>query len=270
MIDKKFDKIYCQGVKGAYSHIACKTIFGEKEPHFVRTFEDVCKNAVNGGAGILPSENSTAGIVNGIIELLLKYRLSIIYAKTIAINHNLCAPEGTKIEDITKIYSHQQALLQCSAYLNTLKAEQIETINTAASAIMAANTESAAAVCSKEAAEIYKLNVLKYDICNNNINSTRFIVVSKDYNVSAAANVTSLYFKLKNKSGALYNILKIFADYRVNLSSLHSLPLAEESWHYGFFVDIEGNALNDNINSCINAVKEETEYLHILGSYLSE
>jgi chorismate mutase/prephenate dehydratase len=270
MFDGKSDKIYCQGVKGAYSHIACKKIFGDDNPVFVRTFEEVCRNTQEGGMGILPFENSTAGLVNGIIDYLLKYNLNIIYAKTFEIRHNLCAVRGTEIGDIKKIFSHQQALLQCSDFLNKLNAEQIETVNTAASAQMASLQNGSAAVCSEEAAKLYGLEVIKENICNNKINSTRFIVISNQSSYEKNANIISLYFKLKNKIGALYKTLKIFADYGVNLCSLHSIPLENESWHYGFFTDIEGNISDENIGSCIAKLERETEYLKILGCYLSE
>ncbi len=270
MFNIKFEKVYCQGVKGAYSHIACKELFKGIEPVFVRTFGDVCKNVHSGGAGVLPSENSTAGLVNGIIDLLLKYGLNIIHAKTIEINHHLCGLKGMETGGVKRIYSHQQALLQCSEYLNTIDAEQIETVNTASSAKMAAAQNGAAAVCSREAAEIYGLAVLKENICNNKSNSTRFIVVSNKALNSLNANTVSVYFKLKNKSGALYKALKIFADYNINLSSIHSLPLENETWHYGFFADIEGNINEANLINCIKEFKTEAEYLNVLGSYISE
>ena len=269
---KDIKAVYCQGKLGAYSHIASKIIFPDIEPFFVRNFEDVCLNVLNGDkvAGILPSENSSAGLVNGIIHLLLKYRLNIVYAKTVSISHLLCAKKGTRLENISKIFSHQQALLQCSSYLNTLKAEQIETTNTAASALMASGQENAAAVCSKEAAEIYGLEIIKEDICNNKNNSTRFIVIAKENQINENANVTSLYFKLKNISGSLYKALKIFADYSINLSSIHSLPLEEEPWNYGFYADTEGKVNSNRMIEGLKALEAETEYLKILGSFKSE
>jgi len=263
--------VYCQGVKGAYSHIACQKIFKNNKIQFVKNFEDVCTNVFNSNDyGILPSENSNAGIVNGIIDLLVKYNLNIIYAKTIDISHMLCANKNTDIKNIKTIFSHQQALLQCSNFLSKLSAEQVETVNTAASAIMASKQDNTAAICSYEAAQIYGLRVLKDYICNSKTNSTRFIVISKEFYLDDNATTTSIYFKLKNKSGELYKILKLFADFGINLSSLHSLPLEEESWHYGFYIDCECNLNNDNFKNCLNAVKKESEYLKVLGCYLSE
>ena len=269
--DNLKNKIYCQGVKGAYSHIAVKKIFDIDNPIFVKNFEDVCKNVYNdnNAYGILPFENSNAGIVNGVIHLLIKYDLNIIYAKTIEISHLLCAKKGLKLDNIKKIYSHQQALLQCSNFLSNIKAEQIETVNTAISAKTASEQNNSAAICSQMAAKVYNLEIINKDICNSKTNITRFIIISKKANGQTKTNVNSIYFKLKNKSGELYKVLKIFADYKINLSSLHSLPLQEESWHYGFYVDCEGE--NDkNFDNCINKLTKETEYLKILGNYISE
>jgi chorismate mutase/prephenate dehydratase len=266
----KVKEVYCQGIKGAYSHIAAKQIFG-KEPVFLRSFEDVCKSAAANAddVGILPYENSTAGIVNGIIHLLLKYDLKIIYAKTIEITHMLCAKDRLDLDDIKKVYSHQQALLQCSDFLSALKAQQIETHSTAASALLASREEGSAAVCSRQAAEIYGLTVIKENICNAERNSTRFIVVSKEGGSGDGANVTSAYFKLKNESGALYKALETFYLCGINLISLHSLPLENEPWHYGFYVDMEV-ANSENHIRALQKLKSVTDYLKILGVYKSE
>ncbi|MDD4003019.1 MAG: prephenate dehydratase domain-containing protein [Clostridia bacterium] len=265
---EKLKNVYCQGVKGAYSHIAAKEMFG-KEPVFLRSFEDVCRSAANeeNSAGILPSENSTAGMVSGIIHLLLKYKLYINYAKTMEISHLLCAKEDVKAEDIKVIYSHQQAFLQCSDYLNTLKAEQIETLNTASSALLALKQSGSAAICSKEAADIYGLKVIRDNICNREKNSTRFIVVSNQNHSVDNSNVTSVYFKAKNQSGSLYRALKVFYRCNINLTAIHSLPLEEESWHYGFYADMEGSITSHK--KCLEKLKAQTEYLKILGSYIS-
>lgn len=270
MNTEKIKSIYCQGIKGAYSHIAAERIFG-KEPVFLKSFEDVCKKTAESidAAGILPFENSTAGIVNGIIHLLLKYDLKIIYAKAVEIEHMLCAADVIDLKDIKKIYSHQQALLQCSDFLSTLNAPQIETLNTAASALMASREEGSAAVCSRQAAEIYGLKVIKEDICNTKKNSTRFIVVSKEGTNDGGANVTSVYFKLKNKSGALYKALEALYLCGINLISLHSLPLENEPWHYGFYVDMEV-ANSENHIRALQKLKSVTDYLKILGVYKSE
>ena len=138
----KVKEVYCQGIKGAYSHIAAKQIFG-KEPVFLRSFEDVCKSAAANAddVGILPYENSTAGIVNGIIHLLLKYDLKIIYAKTIEITHMLCAKDRLDLDDI-KRYSLPAGAAAMSDFLSALKAQQIEThSNTVASALLASREE---------------------------------------------------------------------------------------------------------------------------------
>lgn len=265
-------KVCCQGTKGAYSHIACMKLFPEIQPLFVKNFEDVFISVCNGSsdAGILPVENSTAGLVGGIIDFLVKYNINIVYAKTINISHVLCAKKGTNLSDIKKIYSQYQALLQCSEFLKTAEAEVFEAANTAIAANFASKNTGCAAICSPEAAKLLDLDILKENICNNKVNQTRFIVISKENFISDNANITSLFFKIKNKSGSLFNVLKMFAEYNVNLSSLHSIPLEDEIWNYGFYADIEGSANSENIKDCINSLKENLQFLRVLGSYKSE
>lgn len=269
---KDIERVYCQGIEGAYSHIAAKSLFPQTKPAFLRSFEDVCRSVKTDekGAGVLPFENSTAGIVNGIVHLLLKYDLTIAHAKEIKIRHMLCAKKGTRLEDVEKIFSHQQALIQCSDYLSRINSDQIETPNTAVSAKMALEQKNSAAICSKEAAKIYGLEIIGSDICNSDNNMTRFIVIRKDFEANPAADVTSVYFKVKNESGALFHTLKVFADHGINLISLHSLPLEDEPWHYGFYVDTEGSLSDIRLSTGLDEAKKETHFFKILGSYKSE
>ncbi|NLK17632.1 MAG: ACT domain-containing protein [Clostridiales bacterium] len=268
---RRFDKVYCQGIEGAYSHIAARQLFPHLQPVFLKSFEEVCMSVSRdgGSAGILPFENSTAGIVSGIVRLLLKRDLCVATAKEIRIRHVLCAKNAAPLSAIERVFSHQQALLQCSEFLSRLDAEQIETPNTAISAIMASNDEASAAICSEEAAQIYGLEIIEENICNSDNNMTRFIVIARDFAPSPDADVTSVYFKVKNESGALFKVLKVFADHGVNLISLHSLPLEDEPWHYGFYVDIEGSLGNEGILRSLEEAKEKAQFLRVLGSYRS-
>jgi len=269
---KRFEKVYCQGIEGAYSHIAARQLFPRLQPIFLKSFEQVCRSVGEdeGSAGILPFENSTAGIVSGIVRLLLKHELYIAAAKEIRIRHVLCAKKGTQLSAVKRVFSHQQALLQCSEYLSRLDAEQTETPNTAVSAKMASREEFSAAICSEEAARIYGLEIIEKNICNSDNNITRFIVIARIFFQSPDADVTSVYFKVKNESGALFKILKVFADHGVNLISLHSLPLEDEPWHYGFYADIEGTLGRPAIAASLEEVREKAQFLRIFGSYCSK
>lgn len=262
-------KVCCQGVMGAYSHITAESLFPDSQAIFVPTFAGVFKAVQNGevDAGIVPIENSTAGVVGEVMELLREYPLSIVFAGNLPIQHKLCALDGAGEEDIEKIYSHHQALMQCSEYLSKLKAEQIETANTAVSASMASTDKTSAAVCSAQAAKLYGLKILNENICNNNKNQTKFIVIIKDTIVLETSHLTSVYFTLKNSSGSLYSALKIFSELKVNLLSLHSLPLKEEMWNYGFYVELEGSIKDEKIIDALNILKKQSPLIKFLGSY---
>lgn len=263
------EKVCCQGILGAYSHLAARKVFGDIAPHFVKTFGDVF-SAVESGemqAGVLPLENSSAGPVGEVFDLLSRFSLKICHAVTLEIKHNLCALPGTKLADIKKIYSHHQALMQCSNFLGAMEAEQVETANTALSAMQAARERGSAAVCSAEAGAIYNLITVKADINNNANNETKFAVISKQRAVNRYADHTALYFKLQNKSGTLFSVLKVFSEYGINMTSLHSLPLKEKMWDYGFICEIDGNPHADkNVYECLHSLKKEVPHI-ILGTY---
>ena len=263
-----------QGERGAFSEIAAKNIFGEKvkvSPSY--SFDEVFQKVKDGEAnyGVIPIENSLYGSIFETYDLLLKYSLSIIGELNLQINHHLIAAKNFKISQVKKIYSHPQALGQCSNFLNKLKNTKVlPAYDTAGSALLAIQeqNEGVAAITSKEAAEIYKLKILKSNIQNNEENFTRFLIISKKKNINKISNPkSSLCFELKSMPGALFRALSVFALRDIDLVKIESRPIPHKPFQYMFYVDLLGDLKNDKINLAINHLNEISVSVKKFGSY---
>ncbi|MHB1686267.1 MAG: prephenate dehydratase [Ignavibacteriaceae bacterium] len=267
-------KVAFQGEAGAFSEIASKKMFGEKitvSPSF--SFEDVFLKVKNGEVdfGIIPIENSLYGSVFESYDLLLKYSLSIIGELNLQINHNLLAKKNYKLSEIKKVYSHPQALGQCSEFLKKLKnTEVIPSYDTAGSALISLNNniEPTAAIASKNAAIIYKLKILKANIQNNKENYTRFYAISKSKSKKKPEHPkSSICFELKNIPGALFKALSVFALKEINLLKIESRPIPHKPFQYIFYIDFSGNYSDANIKLAINHLTEFSLSIKKLGAY---
>ena len=266
------DVVAYQGVEGAYSFQAAKECFPQANLQYVKTFEQVFE-AVDAGHvsyGVLPIENSSTGTLFEVYELLQKYHHYIIAEKVIKVDHNLMSVKGATIDGIREIYSHPQAFMQCEKFLSQLpNTQQISYYNTAISAknISQWNDPTKAAIASKSAAKLYDLTILSENINDNSNNYTRFIVISKKFQIVKGADRVSSVFTIKNQAGHLYHILGIFANNNLNLIKLESRPYENRPWQYLFFADFEGNLYENQIDSTISYLKNETENFQILGNY---
>ncbi len=269
-------KIAFQGERGAFSEIAAKKFFGEKvkvSPSY--SFDEVFQKVKNGEVnyGVIPIENSLYGSIFETYDLLLKYSLSIIGELNLQINHHLIAAKNFKISQVKKIYSHPQALGQCSNFLNKLKNTKVlPAYDTAGSALLAIQeqNEGVAAITSKEAAEIYNLKILKSNIQNNEENFTRFLIISKKKNINNISNPkSSLCFELKSMPGALFRALSVFALRDIDLVKIESRPIPHKPFQYMFYVDLLGDLKNDKINLAINHLNEISVTVKKFGSYES-
>jgi prephenate dehydratase len=265
-----------QGERGAFSEIAAKIFFGEKikvspSYSFDEVFQKVKKSEVN--YGVIPIENSLYGSIFETYDLLLKYSLSIVGELNLQINHHLIAAKNLKLSQIKKIYSHPQALGQCSNFLNTLKNTKVlPAYDTAGSALLAIKeqNEGVAAITSKEAAEIYNLKILKSNIQNNEENFTRFLIISKKKNQNKILNPkSSLCFELKSIPGALFKALSVFALRDIDLVKIESRPIPHKPFQYMFYVDLLGDLKNDKINLALNHLNEISLTVKKFGSYES-
>lgn len=267
-------KVGYQGTKGSFSEEAAESYFKNSEASYSRydEFEDVMEALTRGDIdyGVLPIENSYTGEVIEVYDLIRKYQLYIVGEEIVKVTHHLAGLEGTKLENIKEVYTHPQALGQCQKYLkNYPEMIQIPYANTAMAAqyISKLQDHSKAAICSERAAELYNLHILKKEINTKANNFTRFIILSKTMQITPECDKVSIVFTTKHTSGALYNILSHFAYNGLNLLKIQSRPHSEKSWHYFFFVDLEGHLEEANMLIALGKVNQESEYFSILGGY---
>ena len=266
-------RVVYQGVEGAYSHEAPMAYFGEDADAFhVRTWEEAMRAVEDGRAdyGVLPIENSSAGAVSDNYDLLIKYHNCIVAEIFLPVKHALLGVPGGSLEQIHTVFSHPQALMQCSEYLNSHgEWSQISVENTAVAAkkVLEEGDPSQAAVASEAAAKLYGLQILKSGINYNKDNVTRFIVVSRNRVYQKDAAKVSLCFELPHRSGTLYNMLSNFIYNNVNMRMIQSRPIPGRNWEYRFFVDIEGRLDEPAVANALKGVSEEAANLRILGNY---
>ena len=267
-------KVAFQGEHGAFSEIASKFYFGEEVANVPSySFDEVFSNVKNGKVdfGIVPIENTLYGSVFETYDLLLKYSLTIIGELNLQINHYLIAQKKYKLPEIRRIYSHPQALGQCSEFLSRFKKTHITpAYDTAGAAILALEnkTEPSAAIASIEAAEFYNLEVLESNIQNNKENYTRFLVISqKKSNKKIKNPKTSICFELKSIPGALFKALSVFALRDIDLVKIESRPIPQKPFQYTFYVDLLGNLEDERIVLAINNLSEISNNIRKFGTY---
>ena len=273
--DFNIKKVVYQGVEGAYSHIVTKKLFPDINIENVNTFEDAIKEVLDGNAlyCVVPIENSSAGIVTDVYDLLLKKDVVIVAEYDLHISHCLLGTKDADIEDIKTVYSHPQALMQCTSYLREhTDWSQVSFLNTAVSAkkVKDDNSKAQAAIASELSANLYDLKILDRGINRNSNNTTRFVVLSKEKIFSESSNKLSLILELPHEKGMLYNILGIFVLNGLNLVKIESRPIPEKTFEYRFFIDIEGNLNSPNVSNVFEILKEKVPFLKVLGNYCSD
>ncbi len=264
--------VACQGVEGSYSQIACEKIFKNANIMYFNDWDKVFSAIEQGFCkyGILPIENSTAGSVKKVYDLMVNHNFSIVRSTRIQINHSLLAKKGVKLENIKEIYSHEQAIAQCSEFLEGLKDVKVITVeNTAVAAQMVAESdrEDVAALSSNNCAELYGLNTLKSSVQDKNNNYTRFICISKNLEIYPGADKTSLMLVLPHKPGALYKVLSRLYALDINLIKLESRPLADRDFEFMFYFDLETSIYSEefiHLMCELDGICDEFKYL---GSY---
>lgn len=262
-----------QGVEGAYSYAAMREYFqGDIQSYHVKTWRDAMEEVVAGRAdyAVLPIENSTAGIVAGIYDLLTEYELSIVGEQIIRPEHVLLGMPEALIDDIACVCSHPQALAQCGKFLETHPTwEKKETENTAGSAkkVREDADKTQAAIASRQAGELYGLKILAENICYNGQNATRFVIVSKKPIYVKDARKISIFFELPHESGTLYNMLSHIIYNGLNMTKIESRPIPGKNWEYRFFVDFEGNLRDSAVKNALRGIEAEANRMRILGNY---
>ena len=265
-------KVAFQGEKGAYSETAVYKFFGESvdvKPcrDLAEAFESVDKQESK--FGVVPVENSLEGSVNQTYDLFLKYDLKVCGEVIIRVSHCLVANKGTALNQVKIVYSHPQALAQCRNFLERSGWELIPTYDTAGSAKMLKekNLKDAAAIASERAAELYDLKILAREIEDTPNNYTRFFVLSKDDSLKTGNDKTSIIFAAAHKPGSLYQALGEFAKRGISLTKIESRPTKQTPWEYNFYLDFEGHRSESRCIEALEALKEYSAFIKILGSY---
>lgn len=262
-----------QGVEGAYSYAAMRAYFPDDiNSYHVKTFRDAMEEVASGKAdyAVLPIENSTEGIVTDIYDLLTEYQLYIVGEQGVKVEHVLLGLPGVGLGEIERVYSHPQALAQCKRYLEQHSSwKTVKTENTAGAAkkIHEEQRREQSAIASRAAGELYGLSVLAENICYNEKNVTRFIVVSAKPVYEKTAAKVSVCFELPHTSGTLYNMLSHFIYNGLNMTKIESRPIAGKTWEYRFFVDFEGNLEQPAVKNALRGLEAEANRMRVLGNY---
>lgn len=263
--------VACQGIEGANSMAACEKLFERPSIVYFNTFEGVF-SAVEQGLcqyGILPIENSLRGSVIANYDLMSKHHFYIVNSVKIKINHCLMAKPGTKKGDIKTIYSHEQALGQCSEMLANMNVKVIPCENTAVAARMVSESEdsSVAALSSKQCAELYQLEILEENTQNNENNYTKFICISKKLEIYPGAKKISLMMTLPHKPGSLYEMMAKFSALGINLTKLESRPMPNKDFEFMFYFDLDISVYDQAVFNLFAQLEHGTEQFEFMGCY---
>ena len=264
--------VACQGVEGANSQVACDRLLPRGNIVYVKNFAAVV-SAVESGLckfGVLPIENSSNGSVRAVYQLLQEHNLSVVRSTRLCIRHELLALPGVKQEDITEIYSHEQAIGQCAEFLGGLKDVKVVPCgNTALAAKQVAESGNrrAAAISSHPCAALYGLECINGSIQDSDNNYTRFICVAKDPVIYAGANKISLIIALDNKPGALYEVLSKLAALDIDLTKLESCPVAGSDFEFIFFLELEASVQDPSVRACLEEMERSCAQFQFLGGY---
>lgn len=272
-LDYKKARIVFQGTEGAYTQLALKEYFGaDANSYHVETWRDAMEAIAKGEAdyAVLPIENSSAGIVSENYDLMVEYDHCIVGEQIIKIDHALLGLPEAKISDITDVYSHSQALMQCAKHLEEHREWEKHSVKNTAMAAQKVREDGKpykAAIASRLTADIYGLKVLEEGIQNNKTNATRFIIVTGKHIFTGDAKKISIYFEIPHESGSLYHMLSHFIYNGLNMNHIESRPMQGKNWEYRFFVDFDGNLNDAAVQNALRGLSEETIRLKILGNY---
>ena len=265
-------RVVFQGAEGAYSQAAMTQYFGEEiNSSHVESFRDAM-NAIDEGSAdfaVLPIENSTAGIVSEIYDLLAEFENYIVGEQIIQIEHCLMAVPGTDLSDIRTVYSHPQSLMQSARFLNQYPWQQVSMQNNAFAAkkVSQDKNRNQAAIAGEYAAKLYGLEILKKGVNQSSTNSTRFIIVTNQKIFRTDAKKVSICFEVPHESGSLYHMLSHFIYNNLNMNRIESRPIEDRNWEYRFFIDFDGNLSDSSVKNALRGLREEARNMRILGNY---
>ena len=266
--------VACQGVEGAYSQIAAERLFKHPSIMFFSNWEKIF-SAIEAGLcryGVIPIENSTAGSVKKVYDLMISRNFKIVRTVRIKIDHNLLVKPGTRMEDITEIVSHEQAINQCSGYLEThfpnAKIQRVENTAKAAEMVAQSKSNNIASLSSRSCAAQYSLEVLASSVQDNGNNHTRFICITNKLEIYPGADRTTLMIVAPHKPGSLYRILSRFNALGINLLKLESRPIPDRDFEFMFYFDLEAPVYSESFAQLLSELERECDEFTYLGSYL--
>lgn len=264
--------VACQGVEGAYAQIACEKMFKAPFIIYFKNFDGVFQAIEQGLCeyGILPIENSTAGSVKKVYDLMIHHNFSIIRSFRLKVDHNLLALPGAKLSDIKEIYSHEQAINQCADFLNTLpgvKIIPVENTAVAAETVSKSGRTDVAALSSHACEELYGLKSLKDSVQDKGNNRTRFICISKQLEIYPGSDKTSIMMILPHKPGSLYRVLARMYTLGINVIKLESRPIPDRDFEFMFYFDLETSIYSDEFVQLMCELDDLCDEFKYLGSY---
>ncbi len=264
--------VACQGVEGAYSQIAAEKLFAQPNIMYCNHFKAVFSAIDNGLCtyGVLPLENSTAGSVTTIYDLMMEYNFSIVRSVRLKIDHNLLAKKGARLSDIKEIFSHEQAISQSQEFLKSLPGVKVTVCeNTAVAAKMVAESDRTdiAALSSRACAELYGLSTLATAVQDQGNNYTRFICISKNLEIYPGADRTSIMLTVPHKPGSLYRVLARINALGLNLNKLESRPIPDRDFEFMFYFDLDTSVYSPQFIQLIDELDTLCETFEYLGSY---
>ena len=262
----------CQGVEGAYSQIAADRFFRHPSISYLDSFEGVFRAVEQGLCqyGVLPIENSTAGSVNKVYDLMMEHDFHVTRTSRVRIDHNLLAKPGTRLEDVRDIYSHEQAINQSQAFLSTLPNARVHVVeNTAMAAKRVSESDRAdvAALSSRPCASLYNLDVLAECVQDRDNNYTRFACISKDLQIFPGADRTSLMVVLNHEPGSLYKMLAKFYALDLNLLKLESRPIPKREFEFMFYFEVAAHVASPEFKTLMTTIGQHCQEYRYLGSY---
>lgn len=272
-LDTEHARVVFQGAEGAYSQMAMMTYFGDEVNCFhVDTFRDAMAALDEGSAdfAVLPIENSTAGTVAQIYDLLVEFENYIVGEQIIKIEHCLLGLPGADMNNIKTVYSHPQSLMQSERFLKSHPQwQQVSMQNNAFAAqkVVKDGDPTQAAIASAHAAEIYGLDILKEGVNQSETNSTRFIIVCNQKIFMRNAGHVSICLEIPHASGSLYHMLSHFIYNDLNMTKIESRPIEDRNWEYRFFIEFEGNLSDPAVKNAIRGLREEARALKVIGCF---
>ena len=267
-------RVAFSGVPGAFAHIAASRIFPEGSYIPFQSFDAAYLSVVEGECdyAVLPIENSYAGEVGQVIDLMFHGSLHVNGVYHFSVVHNLLGVPGASIDDIRTVISHPQALSQCQPYIRQHYFREENEVNTAVAAKKVAERGdvTVAAIASEETAELYGLQILDHDINESKNNTTRFAVFARTENeemIAADGSTFIMLFRVNNVAGALADSIQVISRHGFNMSVLRSRPIKTTPWKYYFYVEAEGNPYSPDGQAMINELKDHCDMLKIVGQY---